>query len=74
MTSISPTLREVLLRLRIGVADRLSKDLISAGFRSGFMASSSAIAPLTCEVAIEVPLISWYFPLIHADTILSPGA
>lgn len=58
MTSISPKLREVVFRLRIGLADRRSKVLISPGLRPGFMASSRAIAPLTCEVAIEVPLIS----------------
>ena len=70
LLSQSPAMQRLLLRMpRVSMMS-----LICAGVNSGFMESKRAMAPVTCEVAIEVPLISRCLPLNHAEIMRSPGA
>ena len=59
-----------------GVELLISAEVTVDGEAPGFVCRYSAIAPATCGVAIEVPLIVFVAVslVIHAEVMLEPGA
>ena len=58
------------------VALVVSAETTSAGVADGFADRYSAAAPVTCGVAIDVPLMVFVavFELYQSDVMLTPGA